>query len=144
MCGGVAVRSEQVGDSLTVRPEMYRPPPGQTGISPLLVSRIYGFKSFSTYVALEGSLRSIAYSCKAASISRRLLMQPFAWAGPRARAKFGIAIAQIKAMIATTIMISTRVNPAVEQALILDWLDLFLIPIQCFSEFTHGSQTGLP
>jgi len=40
-----------------------------------------------------------------------LLMQVFFWEVLRARTKFGIAIAANRPMMATTIMISTSVNP---------------------------------
>src|SRR5438552_17001809 len=43
---------------------------------------------------------------------RRLLMIELSWALSRAFTKFGIAIAASNPMMATTIMISTRVNPA--------------------------------
>src|SRR5882672_7789853 len=48
----------------------------------------------------------------AASIWRRLLMQALACEVARAFTKFGIAIAANRPMMATTIMISTRVKPA--------------------------------
>src|ERR1039457_2179850 len=47
----------------------------------------------------------------ALSIWRRLLMQAFFCDCVRARTKLGIAIAASKPMMATTIMISTSVNP---------------------------------
>ena len=61
----------------------------------------------------------------APSIWRRLLMQAFFWAVVRAFTKFGIAIAASKPMMATTIMISTRVKP--------DFLLVLLIFIVLFS-----------
>src|ERR1700722_2091210 len=48
----------------------------------------------------------------AASIWRMLLMQALACEVARAFTKFGIAIAAKRPMMATTIMISTRVKPA--------------------------------
>lgn len=56
--------------------------------------------------------------CLAPSIWRRLLMQAFIWETARARTKFGIAIAANRPMIATTIMISTRVKPDLREVLI--------------------------
>ena len=44
-------------------------------------------------------------------MQRRLLMQVFIWAVVRECTKFGMAIAAKSPMMATTIMISTRVNP---------------------------------
>src|SRR5438105_1010270 len=54
---------------------------------------------------------SRAHCSMAPSICRRLLMQAFFCAEVRALTKFGIAIAASRPMIATTIMISTRVKP---------------------------------
>ena len=56
-------------------------------------------------------LFSIAYWSTAESIKRRSLMTRLAWERFRARRKPGTAIAANRAMIATTIMISTRVKP---------------------------------
>jgi hypothetical protein len=54
-------------------------------------------------------------------------MQALAWAGPRARTRFGIAIAPIVAMIATTIIISMRVKALLRgRVIVMMWLDLFL------------------
>src|SRR5580704_10753765 len=55
---------------------------------------------------------SKANSLAAASIWRRLLMQALACEVARAFTKFGIAIAAKRPMMATTIMISTSVKPA--------------------------------
>jgi len=52
------------------------------------------------------------YCCVALSICLRLPMQALARDDSRAETKFGIAIASRMPMIRTTIMISTRVNPA--------------------------------
>src|SRR5579859_4010723 len=54
----------------------------------------------------------------AASIWRRLLIQAFACEVARALTKFGIAIAAKRPMMATTIMISTSVKPALRVFLI--------------------------
>src|SRR5678815_1693828 len=56
-------------------------------------------------------LFSIAYWSTAESIKRRSLITRLAWERLRARRNPGTAIAANKAMIATTIMISTRVKP---------------------------------
>src|SRR6516164_7283764 len=69
---------------------------------------------------------SSAHCCAAASIWRRLLMQAFACEVARAFTKFGIAIAAKRPMMATTIMISTNVKPA---------LRLFLV---CFILFSFS------
>jgi hypothetical protein len=47
-----------------------------------------------------------------------LLMQAFLWAVLRARTKFGMAIAASRPMIATTIMISTSVKPALREVFV--------------------------
>src|SRR5664279_5007771 len=54
----------------------------------------------------------------AASIWRRLLMQALACEVARAFTKFGIAMAARRPMMATTIMISTRVKPALRRFLV--------------------------
>src|SRR6516165_3303354 len=69
---------------------------------------------------------SKAHCCAAASSWRRLLMQAFACEVARAFTKFGIAIAAKRPMMATTIMISTNVKPA---------LLLFLV---CFILFSFS------
>src|ERR1700761_7531448 len=69
-----------------------------------------------TTVAL--ALFSRAQSCLAPSIWRRLLMQAFCCAVVRACTKLGIAIAASKPMMATTIMISINVKPALREELI--------------------------
>ena len=56
-------------------------------------------------------LFSTAYWSTAAAIKRRSLMTRLAWVRFRARRNPGTAIAASNAMIATTIMISTRVKP---------------------------------
>src|SRR6266566_3398586 len=62
--------------------------------------------------SLDFLLVSIAYWSTAASIMRRSLRIRLAWERLRARRKPGTAIAAKSAMIATTIIISTRVKPA--------------------------------
>src|SRR5580658_9647380 len=54
---------------------------------------------------------SKAHCCLEASTNRRLLMQAFCCEVVRAFTKLGIAMAASKPMMATTIMISTSVNP---------------------------------
>src|ERR1017187_4198511 len=61
--------------------------------------------------AVEACLFSSAHVWIALSIWRRLLMQAFFCDCVRARTKLGMAIAASKPMMATTIMISTSVNP---------------------------------
>src|SRR6266550_4460458 len=61
---------------------------------------------------------SSAHCCVALSIWRRLLMQAFDWEVLRALTKLGIAIAARRPMMATTIMISTSVKPALREVLI--------------------------
>src|SRR2546430_15270059 len=66
-------------------------------------------------------LVSMAYWSTAASIIRRSLRIRLAWERLRARRKPGTAIAAKSAMIATTIMISTRVKPARR---LLSWFNI--------------------
>src|SRR3954467_4727754 len=54
---------------------------------------------------------SMAYWSLAASIMRQVSSVAVAWERLRARRKLGTAMAARSAMIATTIMISTRVKP---------------------------------
>src|SRR5580698_8175506 len=70
---------------------------------------------------------SNANSLAAASIWRRLLMQALACEVARAFTKFGIAIAANRPIMATTIMISTRVKPALRMFLFVFILLLFVI-----------------
>src|SRR4051812_39720053 len=58
----------------------------------------------------------MAYWSTAESIKRRSLRIRLAWERLRARRNPGTAIAASKAMIATTIMISTRVKPLLDLA----------------------------
>src|ERR1035438_1268890 len=67
--------------------------------------------SVKATVAEVAFLFSNAQVWTALSIWRRLLMQAFFCDCVRARTKLGIAIAASKPMMATTIMISTSVNP---------------------------------
>src|SRR5436190_10468 len=60
-------------------------------------------------------LVSNAHSCLAPSIWRRLLMQAFVWDAVRAFTKLGTAIEARRPTMATTIMISTRVKPALRE-----------------------------
>src|SRR5271170_2595779 len=62
---------------------------------------------------------SSANSLAAASIWRRLLMQALACEVARAFTKFGIAMAARRPMMATTIMISTSVKPALRMFFIV-------------------------
>src|SRR5947199_3463498 len=74
---------------------------------------MYAFTSESTVALPEPFLVSNAHCSLAPSIWRRLLMHALVWAVVRAFTKFGIAMAASNPMIATTIMISTSVKPAV-------------------------------
>src|SRR5438045_7371329 len=74
---------------------------------------------FTTLPVLR--LVSIAYWSVAASVIRRSLRIRLAWERLRARRKPGTAIAAKSAMIATTIMISTRVKPARR---LLSWFNI--------------------
>src|SRR2546430_542957 len=69
--------------------------------------------SVKATVSPEFFLFSNAHCWTAPSIWRRLLMQAFCCEVVRARTKLGIAIAARRPMMATTIMISTSVKPAV-------------------------------
>src|SRR5262245_11642800 len=62
---------------------------------------------------------SSAHCSFAPSIWRRLLMQAFFCAVVRAFTKLGMAIAARRPMIATTIMISTSVKPALRLVLLM-------------------------
>src|SRR2546428_14191196 len=62
-------------------------------------------------VTVPACLFSSAHCCSAPSICRRLLMQEFFCAVVLALMKLGIAMAANRPIMATTIMISTRVNP---------------------------------
>src|SRR6266516_6628939 len=73
-------------------------------------------------------LFSSAHWSFAPSMMRRLLKIELSWAVSRAFTKFGIAIAANNPMMATTIIISTRVKPAVLFVLIcITLLSVFLL-----------------
>src|SRR3954466_15455149 len=76
-------------------------------------------------------LVSIAYWSTAESIRRRSLIMRLAWARFRARRNPGTAIAANKAMIATTIMISTRVKPARRLLSLVNMLLLSFVWFDC-------------
>src|SRR5581483_5529220 len=68
-------------------------------------------------VVVAEALNSKAHCCLAPSIWRRLLMQAFCCEVVRARTKLGIVMAARRPMMATTIMISTRVKPDLREVL---------------------------
>src|SRR5579862_1937041 len=70
---------------------------------------------------------SSAHSLTAAVIWRMLLIQAFCCDVARAFTKLGMAIAASKPIMATTIMISTRVKPALRDCFILFMFQLSLI-----------------
>src|SRR6267142_278690 len=74
--------------------------------------------SLYTTAAAVYFLFSSAHCWIAPSICRRLLIQEFICEVVRALTKLGIAIAAKRPIMATTIMISTRVKPALRDALI--------------------------
>src|SRR5580658_1550593 len=83
-----------------------------------VVSLMYGVRSvFIVMLAPVDLPVSRANSLAAASIWRRLLMQALACEVARAFTKFGIAMAASKPMMATTIIISTNVKPALRMFL---------------------------
>src|ERR1035438_5273435 len=75
-------------------------------------SLMYGSKSVRATPCPVVLCNSSAHSLAAASIWRRLLMQALACEVARAFTKFGMAMAARRPIMATTIMISTRVKPA--------------------------------
>src|SRR5215469_13249147 len=77
------------------------------------------------------------HSPTAALICRMLLMQAFCCEVARAFTKLGIAIAASKPMMATTIMISTSVKPALRDCFVCFILYYFL-----FSELRWNFTTG--
>src|SRR6516225_6206570 len=88
---------------------------------------MYGLMLLKVTAAPEDCFVSRAHCWTAPSIWRRLLMQAFCWEVVRAFTKFGIAIAASKPMMATTIMISTRVKPDFFEVLIfIQLFDYFL------------------
>src|SRR5882762_11682044 len=80
---------------------------------------------------------SSAQVCLAPSIWRRLLMQPVACAVLRAFTKLGIAIAANRPIMATTIMISTSVNPPLRDVL------LFITNLSVFGCGVNEATGGL-
>src|SRR5262245_22235581 len=78
---------------------------------------------------------SRAHCSMAPSICRRLLMQAFFCAEVRALTKLGIAMAANKPMIATTIMISTRVKPYFRWV-----LTCIVCLVFCFGCITRGRE----
>src|SRR2546425_3989947 len=70
----------------------------------------------------------------APSTWRRLLMQAFCCEVVRALTKLGIAIAANRPMMATTIMISTRVKP--------DFLDVLLFILTFYLSFSRREQSS--
>src|SRR3954470_8440339 len=69
-------------------------------------------RSLSCGVSVTVFFCSSAQVALAPSTCLRLAMQAFFWLAVRAFTKLGMAIAARRPMMATTIMISTRVNPA--------------------------------
>src|SRR5271154_4739357 len=93
---------------------------GQGGMLPAEFNLMYGVKSFGKLMALPVvSFCSSANWLAAASIWRRLLMQALACEVARAFTKLGIAMAARRPMMATTIMISTSVKPALPMFLLV-------------------------
>src|SRR5215204_25850 len=76
--------------------------------------------------ALAACFISKAHCWTAPSIWRRLLMQALACEVVRALTKLGIAIAANNPMMATTIMISTRVKPDLRE--VVNFILAFLEP----------------
>lgn len=89
---------------------VYAPLAGQVGIAVVFLRN--GKMSALAQAPPLAILFSKAYCSLAPSICFRLAMQAFFCAVCRALTKFGRAIAASKPIIATTIMISTRVKPA--------------------------------
>src|SRR5271154_6826562 len=93
---------------------------------------MYGVKSFGKLMALP-----VVFFCSsanwlaAASIWRRLLMQAFCWEVARAFTKLGIAMAARRPMMATTIMISTSVKPALRMFFIVFIVFAFFFYMRC-------------
>src|SRR5260221_8529216 len=80
---------------------------------------------------------SNAHSLTAASIWRRLLIQAFCCDVARALMKLGIAIAASRPMMATTIMISTNVKPALRVVLVV-----FIVFVSSFIAAWTKQQAG--
>src|SRR5580658_8258268 len=81
---------------------------------------------------------SSAHSLTAAVIWRMLLMQAFCCEVARAFTKLGIAMAASKPIMATTIMISTRVKPALR-----DDLFLFMFQLSILTQRSEHETGGL-
>src|SRR4051794_39873376 len=77
----------------------------------------------------------MAYWSTAESIKRRSFRTRLAWARLRARRNPGTAIAANKAMIATTIMISTRVKPPRRLLILVNMLLLSFVWFDCVPHF---------
>src|SRR5690349_17918268 len=77
----------------------------------------------------------MAYWSTAESIKRRSFRTRLAYARLRARRNPGTAIAANKAMIATTIMISTRVKPPRRLLILLNMLLLSFVWFDCVPRF---------
>src|SRR5436309_80435 len=75
------------------------------------------YRSVFTGVSVADFFISNAHSCFAPSICLRFEMQAVFWLAVRAFTKLGIAIAANRPMMATTIMISTSVKPALRDVL---------------------------
>src|SRR5256885_12795710 len=86
-------------------------------------------------------LVSIAYWSTAESIKRRSLIMRLAWERLRARRNPGTAIAASKAMIATTIMISTRVKPPRRLLSLFNMLFAFFLSLVCLTAI-HDTDRG--
>ena len=84
-------------------------PPGRSGRHQQSRVPRYGCKSLAISVSRFSLFND--HCCLAPSICLRLLMQAFVCDCVRAFTKLGIAIAANRPMMATTIMISTRVKP---------------------------------
>src|SRR5581483_11989565 len=76
-------------------------------------------------MVLGPALLSRAQVCLAPSSWRRLLMQAVCLALALARMKLGMAMVASSPMMATTIMISTRVKPELRRDLIFMFLSFF-------------------
>src|SRR3954470_745340 len=87
--------------------------------------------------AVWAALVSKAHCCFAPSNWRRLLMHAFVCEVVRARTKLGIAMAARRPMIATTIMISTRVKPHLFDILIFIFARLLSV-VRGVNEATGG------
>src|SRR5687767_8380398 len=96
---------------------------------------MYSLISVSTEAEPALFFFSRAHCSLAPSTWRRLLIQAFFWAVVRALTKLGIAIAARRPMMATTIMISTRVKPALRELRIFI---LFFLPFSGGVNCTAG------